>query len=279
MGTMLQSLGYSPGESPEEWGLENKDRLVEVHRSYISAGADIILTNTFGGNRPKLAKYGLDSVVADLNKQLAEIAAEVSGTTERDVYVAGDVGPTGEFMKPIGLLTEPQMITIFCEQIRSLVEGGIDLVFIETMMDPNEAAAAVKAAKDSCDLPVFVSMTYNVDKNGFRTMMGTSPEAAAEVLIDAGADVIGANCGEVLVSSAPDLIRQLKNAGVKWVVVEPNAGVPQIVDGKTVFSQTPEEMADGVLSMIEAGANVIGGCCGTTPEHIGKITQTVKKRH
>jgi len=276
MGTMLQSFGYTTGDPPEKWGVEHEESLRRVHSEYIEAGADIILTNTFGGSRPKLEKYGLGSEVEQLNRDLAQIAVDEASKAERKVYVAGDVGPTGEFMEPIGMLTESDMIEIFSQQIRALAQGGVDLIFIETMMDPNEAAAAVKAAKKVCDLPVFASMSYNVDKKGFRTMMGTSPEQAVKILIEAGADVVGANCGDVLASMMPSLIRQMKEAGAKLVVVEPNAGVPRIIDGRTVFPQTPQEMARSVPEMIEAGADVIGGCCGTTPEYIRLIARIVK---
>jgi len=276
MGTMLQSLGYTLGDPPEKWGIEHEGALRKVHSEYIEAGADIILTNTFGGNRVKLEKYGLGSEVEPLNRDLARIAVDEASKAERKVYVAGDVGPTGEFMEPIGTLTESDMIEIFSQQIGALAQGGVDLIFIETMMDPNEAVAAVKAAREVCDLPVFASMSYNVDKKGFRTMMGTSPEQAVKILIEAGADVVGANCGDVLASMMPRLIRQMKEAGAKLVVVEPNAGAPRIIDGRTVFPQTPDEMARSVPEMIEAGADVIGGCCGTTPEHIRLIARIVK---
>jgi len=276
MGTMLQSFGYTTGDPPEKWGVEHEESLRRVHSEYIEAGADIILTNTFGGSRPKLEKYGLGSEVEPLNRDLAQIAVDEASKAERKVYVAGDVGPTGEFMEPIGMLTESDMIEIFSQQIRALAQGGVDLIFIETMMDPNEAAAAVKAAREVCDLPVFASMSYNVDKKGFRTMMGTSPEQAVKILLETGADVVGANCGDVLASMMPRLIRQMKEAGAKLVVVEPNAGAPRIIDGKTVFPQTPDEMAKSVPEMIEAGADVIGGCCGTTPEHIRLIARIVK---
>ena len=276
MGTMLQSLGYTPGEPPEKWGVEHERSLRRIHSGYIEAGADIILTNTFGGSRVKLEKYGLGSEVEPLNMKLARIAVDEARKADRKVYVAGDVGPTGEFMEPLGLLTESDMIEIFSQQISALAQGGVDLIFIETMMDPNEAAAAVKAAKEVCDLPIFASMSYNVDKKGFRTMMGTSPEQAVKILLDTGADVVGANCGDVLASMMPDLIRQMKEAGAELVVVEPNAGAPKIIEGKTVFPQTPQEMAESVPEIIEAGANVIGGCCGTTPDHIRLIAEIVK---
>jgi 5-methyltetrahydrofolate--homocysteine methyltransferase len=277
MGTTLQSLGCGPGESPEKWGLLHEASLRQIHRSYIEAGADMILTNTFGGNRVKLEKLGLAAEVESLNRELARIAVAEANREERSIYVAGDVGPTGEFMEPIGLLKASDMIEIFSQQIRALVAGGVDVILIETMSDLNEATAAVKAAQSSCDLPVFVSMTYNVDKNGFRTMMGVSPGQAVEKLLEAGVDGIGANCGDVLAAITPALVQQMKAAGARWTLVEPNAGLPQIVDGKTVFPQTPAQMAEHIPAILEAGANIIGGCCGTTPEHIRMIAQAVRR--
>ncbi len=277
MGTMLQFLGYNPGESPERWGVEHEEVLRKIHRGYIQAGVDIILTNTFGGSRIKLKRYGLDSEVKLINRRLAEIAVDEASRASKSVYVAGDVGPTSEFMEPLGLLTESDMVEVFSQQIKALVEGGVDLIFIETMMDLNEAAAAVKAAEDICDLPVFVSMSYNVVKSGFRTMMGVSPNQAVEGLLEAGADVVGANCGDVLAAMMPELIRQMKEAGAKLVVIEPNAGVPQIVNGKTAFPQKPQEMAESIPAIVDAGANVIGACCGSTPKHISLIVQAIRK--
>jgi len=277
MGTMLQSVGYRSGESPERWGRLHEAKLKEIHKAYIDAGADIILTNTFGGSYPKLDKFDLGNETESLNTGLARIAVAQARQAQRRVYVAGDVGPTGEFMEPIGMLEEADMVAIFEQQVRALVTGGVDVILIETMSDLAEATAAVKAAKAVCDLPVLVSLTYNLDRNGFRTMMGISPNQAVEQLLQLGVDVIGANCGDVLAEAMPSLIQQMKSAGAKWVLVEPNAGLPLMLEGKTVFPQTPTQMAAQIPDLVAAGANIIGGCCGTTPEHIRQIASTVNR--
>ncbi|MGQ9610424.1 MAG: homocysteine S-methyltransferase family protein [bacterium] len=276
-GIILQSLGCGPGESVEKWGLEHDKTLRELHKSYIEAGSDIVLTNTLGGNSIKLKKYGLESEVKLLNKGLAELALEIASAFDRKIYVAGNIGPTGELMEPYGLLTESDLIKSFSEQIKILSETGVDLIFIETMIDVNEAAFAVKAAKETCDLPIFASISFNPDRNGFRTVMGNSPEQAVEVLQEAGADVVGSNCGGVLAEMMPDLVRQMKKAGAKFIVIEPNAGIPTIINGKTVFPQQPQEMAKSFPAIIDAGANVVGGCCGATSEHIRLIIKTVRE--
>jgi 5-methyltetrahydrofolate--homocysteine methyltransferase len=276
-GIMLQSQGCEPGESVEKWGLEHKDILGNLHAGYIEAGADIIITNTLGGSRLKLEKYGLGDKVEFLNKSLAELTLNVASNFSRTVYVAGNVGPTGEMMEPYGLLSESDVIAVFSQQIRALVDGGVDFIFIETMIDVNEAVSAVKAVKASCDLLVFASVSFNPDRNGFRTVMGNSPKQVVDILQEAGADAVGSNCGSVFAPMMPELARQMKEAGARFVVVEPNAGIPQIINGKTVFPHTPQEMAIHVPAMIDAGANVIGGCCGTNAEHIRLIAKTARE--
>ncbi len=276
-GIVLQSLGCEPGESVEKWGLVHAETLKKLHKSYVEAGSEIILTNTLGGNRIKLKKYGLEDEVRSLNKGLAELALDVVSTFDRKIYVAGNVGPTGELMEPYGLLTESDLIKSFSEQIKVLSETGVDLIFIETMIDVNEAASAVKAAKESCDLPIFASVSFNPDRNGFRTVMGNSPEQAVEILQEVGADVVGSNCGGVLAEMMPNLVRQMKKAGAKLIVVEPNAGMPTIINGKTVFPQQPQDMAKSFPEIVDAGANAVGGCCGATSEHIRLIVKTVRE--
>jgi len=273
MGTMLQSVGYTPESSPEKWGIENREKLESIHRSYLDAHVDILLTNTFGGNRFKLKKYNLDDETYQLNRQAAQIAVEVA---KGSAYVAGDIGPTGEFMAPMGLFTESEFYEAFAEQAVGLKDGGVDLFIIETMMAIEEVQAAIKAAKET-GLAVIASMSFNVDRQGFRTMMGVSPEQAAKKMLEAGADVIGANCGDVLMSQMPDLVKEFRDAvgDDVYIIVQANAGRPQMVENKTVYQQTPDEFESAVKSVIKAGVNIIGGCCGTTPEHIRRIAQKV----
>jgi 5-methyltetrahydrofolate--homocysteine methyltransferase len=187
------------------------------------------------------------------------------------------VGPTAELMEPYGNISESEITKVFSQQIKALLDGGVDFIFIETMIDVNEAVSAVKAAKALCDLPIFASMSFDPGKNGFRTVMGNTPEKAVDMLQSAGADVVGSNCGSVFASMMPDLIKQMKLAGAKLIAVEPNAGIPQMINGKTVFSQTPQEMAKHVPAMIDAGANIVGGCCGAMAEHIRLIAKTARE--
>lgn len=275
MGTMLSSAGFTPGESPEKWGLQNETKLRTIHAAYVQAGADIILTNTFGGNAFKLAKFDLAGEVDSINRAAAELAVSVAG---ENVYVAGDIGPSGEFMEPLGTITESQMRDAFAQQATALAEGGVDLIIIETMMDLNEMNTAIKAAKSATGLVVIASMSFNTDRQGFRTIMGVSPAEAAAGMLEAGAEIVGANCGNVEMRRMPELIAEMKAAEAKYIIVEPNAGAPQVVDGQTVFPQTPDEMAVSVPEVVKSGANIVGGCCGTTPEHIKAIAEKVQKR-
>lgn len=276
-GIALQSMGCPAGVSVEKWGFENKNELIKLHSGYIEAGADIIITNTLGGSRIKLAKYGLDKETEILNKGLTEIARESASKFQKIIYIAGNVGSTGELMEPYGDLTESDLIDVFSEQVKALVDGGADFIYIETMIDVNEAVSAIKAVKATCDLPIFASISFNPDRNGFRTVMGNSPQQVVDMLQSAGADVVGSNCGSVLASMMPDLIRQMKSAGARLIAVEPNAGLPEVINGKTVFHQTPHDMAIHIPEMIEAGANVVGGCCGAMAEHIRLISKTARE--
>lgn len=276
MGTMLQTAGYTPNTCPEKWGIENTDKLQHIHRSYLDAGADILLTNTFGGNTFKLQKYNLSEQVHTINQRAAEIAVDIAGDK---AYVAGDIGPTGEFLEPIGQVTESACYEAFAEQAEGLKAGGVDVIIIETMTALNEIQIAIKAAKET-GLPVIASMAFTVVKDGFRTIMGVAPREAATGMIEAGADVIGANCGDVMMAEMPALIAELRLyvgcAADTYIIIQPNAGRPQLIEGKTVFLQSPQDIASGVDAVLTAGANIIGGCCGTTPEHIRQIAHKVK---
>lgn len=268
MGTGLQKLGLEPGRCPELLNVEKPEMVLEVIKGYVHAGSDLVESNTFGGTRYKLTHYGLEARTAELNRAGAELAREAAGT---DRFVLGSVGPSGEFMQPLGLETEESMYDAFRQQIQALVEGGVDAICIETMTALDEARVALKAAKESTDLPVINTFTFDKTAAGdYRTMMGVSPAQAAEELTAAGSDIIGSNCG-----SGPDdllaIAKELRAHTDRYLMIQPNAGLPVLEDGQTVFKATPQEMAACVPPLVEAGVTIIGGCCGTTFEHLAAM--------
>jgi len=272
-GTELANRGLPPGMPPERWNLENPSAVREVAAAYTDAGADIILTNSFGGTKIKLARIGLGERVAEVNRAAARISREAAGDR---ALVFASVGPTGEFLEPYGTLEEAELIAVFEEQIHALADGGADGIVIETMSDLGEARCALRAARAACALPVAVTMTFERKRAGMVTMMGVEPLQAAEALADAGADIIGANCG----AGIADLIEVARAmASVPGAVVwaKPNAGLPQLVGGRTIFRETPEAMAARAGELVEAGARIVGGCCGTTPDHIRAIARALKR--
>jgi 5-methyltetrahydrofolate--homocysteine methyltransferase len=268
-GTQLAERGLQPGEAPEGWVIHQPDAVREVAQSYVDAGAEIVLTDTFGGSRFKLAKCDLEDQVAEINRRAAELSRDAAGD---DALVFASIGPTGEFMQPLGLLGEDDMVEAFSEQVTAMVEGGTDGILVETMTDLGEAKAALQAAKDSFDGPVVVSMTFDKGPKGYATMMGVRPEQAAEELQEAGADIVGSNCGHGI-ENMMEVIALMAGASDLPLWAKPNAGMPQLIDGQTVFTQTPEETAAHFDALVEAGARIIGGCCGTTPEHIRALVE------
>lgn len=271
-GTELAKRGLSIGEVPETWNLSRSEDIASIARSYVEAGADIILTNTFGGSRLKLAKAGLADQVGVLNRTGAELSKQAAGD---GVLVLASIGPTGEFMQPLGLVSQQQMVDCFAEQVQALAEGGADGFVIETMSDLGEATAALRAVRENSELPAVVSMTFEQGPAGYATIMGVKPPQAAAALTEAGADVVGANCGsgiDVMIG----VIREMARATSLPLWAKPNAGLPELVAGQTVFRETPEQMAAHVPALIDAGAGVVGGCCGTTPDHIRTIAAVIR---
>ena len=267
MGTMLQASGLPAGVSPEEFCMERPDILRGIHGAYLEAGADIITSCTFGGNRFKLSP-ALD--VFDFNKRMVETAREAVRLSGRPAFVAGNVGPCGHFVKPLGDVEPEDMIAAFEEQIRGLVAGGADLLLVETQFDLAEARAAVVAARRQCRLPIIVSMTFEQGVS----LTGSSPEIFAETMQNLGVDVVGTNC-----SLGPDqmlpVVREILNVCSAAVMVEPNAGLPELRGNETVFPLGPEAFAEKTAAFAVMGASILGGCCGTTPAHITALRKAV----
>ena len=271
-GTMLQGKGLKPGDCPEEWNITNSEAVKSIASAYKEAGADIVLTNSFGGSKLKLASFGYEDRTEEFNKAATKLSKEAAGD---NVFVFASVGPTGQFLIPLGTTTEEQMIENFKIQIRGLADGGADVILVETMTDLGEAASAVKAAREVCNLPIAVTMTFDKGKQGYRTMMGTSVEQAVETFVDLEVDILGTNCGNGI-EQMVEIITEFRQYTDKYLIAHPNAGMPKLVDGKTVFEQTPDDMAEKVHNLIHAGANIVGGCCGTSPGHIKAIAQKIK---
>jgi len=268
-GTQLADKGLQAGDVPERWNLDRPHEVQAIAASYFEAGADIVLTNTFGGSIFKLAKAGLADSVVEINRRGVELSrAAASG----DGLVFASVGPTGEFMAPLGTVTESEMIACFAAQVTALVNGGADGIVIETMTDLGEALAALRAAQENSDVPVVACLTFDRGPAGFATMMGVDPAQAAEQLEAAGASAVGSNCGTGI-ENMVEVARLMRSATGLPLWIKPNAGLPELVDGQTVYRETPEQMAEQVPALVSAGARIVGGCCGTTPEHIRLIAK------
>jgi homocysteine S-methyltransferase len=272
MGTMLHSRGVSFEKCFDELNLTNPAAVADIHREYIEAGAQLIITNTFGSNRFKLSKHGLDKKVADINKAGVDLARRIVSASFKDVLVAGDVGPLGVRIAPFGRVKLEEARAAFAEQISALAEAGADLIVIETMSDLYEIQEAIKASQQNCPLPVVASVTFTRDD---RTLLGDNPSKVARTLRDAGADIIGVNC-----SGGPaQLLRILKQMhqtvpdGKFWV--KPNAGWPEQVGGRIMYPADPDYFGDYALSFRDAGAAIVGGCCGTTPQHISAMRRAL----
>ncbi len=264
-GTQLQGLGLEVGACPDGWNLTQQDKVEHVARAYVDAGSQIILTNTFGANRFVLSRHSLDDQVAEVNRAGVEISRRAAGDRAR---VFASMGPSG-VMLMMGEVTEDELQEAFAVQARAMAEGGADAIVVETMSDPAEAKLAVAAAKET-GLPVVACLVFDSGPDEDRTMMGTTPEQAAEQMTEAGADVIGSNCGQGIAGFIK-ITQRLHSATDRPIWAKANAGLPELVDGQTVFAQTPEQFAEYVPQLIEAGATFIGGCCGTTPEFIRSV--------
>jgi len=267
-GTFLYQKGLNAGECPDEWSIKHYDIVKGIAQSYIDAGAEMVKTNSFGANRFKLEHFGLQDKVSEINEAAARASREVAGAGQ---YVIASIGPTGKMLL-MGDVTEEEFYDCFREQAVALEKGGADAVCIETMSDADEAVQAIKATKENTNLEIIATFTFEKTLQGeYRTMMGLSPSDAIRAAVDAGADIIGTNCGNGM-ERMVDIVKEIRaEFPDTFILVHANAGLPVLVDGVDTFPETPQIMAKYVPALIEAGANIIGGCCGTTPAHIKAI--------
>ena len=274
-GSNLQKAGMKSGECPEQWILNHPDIFIDLQKKYIEAGSDAVYAPTFTSTRVKLDEYGLGAKQREYVGKLVGLSKQAveESRTDRKIYVLGDISMTGLQIQPLGTMPFEELVDIYKEQVTLSVEAGVDGFVIETMMSLQEARAAVLSVKESCDLPVFVTMTFQEDG---RTLYGTSPETAMVVLQEMGVDAVGINC-----STGPDkmvdAVKSMKRYAKVPVIVKPNAGLPALVDGETVYDMGPDEFARAMKKLAEAGATVLGGCCGTTPEHICCLKEALKE--
>ncbi len=272
-GTYLFKKGLPSGSCPEEWNLTHYDDVFDIAKSYVLAGSDIISTNSFGSNVFKLSQYNLQEKLSEICQTAAEISRKAAG---KNKIVMASIGPTGKFLI-MGDVTSEELYNSFKQQAIAFEKGGADAVCIETFYALDEAEQAIRAVKENTSLEVICTFTFDKSENGYKTLMGVTPQQMAESLIAYGADIIGANCGsgfEVMV----EIVRLIREVSPKIpIMIQANAGLPIFENDKLVYSETPEKIKVIIPKLIEAGANIIGGCCGTTPEHIKVISEIVGK--
>jgi len=280
MGTQLFARGVEPGRCNDWLCVEQPDIVLDVHQAYLDAGVDAVITNTFGANRYALVRHGFAEKVFEINKAGAQVARKAAGEGR---YVLGDIGPTGDFLEPLGTLKPDQVREAFVEQVKGLREGGVDGLIIETMTAMEEMEVAIAAAQSAGGgLPVLASMSFDKGGAGFRTMMGVDAAMAVAKMITLGVDAVGFNCGTATLNEYVELAKLYVIAakaakGKVQIFAEPNAGKPELVDGQAVYKVTPKEFAAACREILEAGIHILGGCCGSTPDHMRALAQTLKR--
>ena len=271
-GTWLQMNGLEPGGCPEEINESNGELIKRMSHEYFDAGSDLVLTNSFGGSKFMLKKYGYENKCTLLN-QLA--AAHASSQAPPGKFVAGSVGPSGEFLEPLGPVSESEMFDAFSEQVTALASGGANAIIVETMTAIEEAEIAIKSIKENTDLPAIATMTFDKGPRGYFTMMGIDPPTAAQKLTSSGADVVGSNCGNGI-DNMLEIARLMRDSTSPPLLIHSNAGIPVIRQGQIIYPETPEYMAKKFAELIEMGGiSIFGGCCGTTPKHVEHFSNTI----
>lgn len=273
MGTMLMKAGLESGKAPESWILEKPDEVVKVHQAYADAGADILITNSFGGNSIKLKKAGLDKQADEINEKASLLARSVA---KDKCFVAGNIGPCGELLQPMGLLTEAEVKNSFTHQAQVLSQNGVDLFLLQTFYSLQEIKLAIEGIQSVSGIPIIASMTFQETPKGFATMMGDKVGDSMKALMDAGASVVGTNCS-IGSKGMISLAKEVRSAVSIPVVIEPNAGIPEVIEGKTIYNENAHTFAENMVRIKALGVDVIGGCCGTTPEHIRLTVSAYEK--
>ncbi|MEE9166035.1 MAG: homocysteine S-methyltransferase family protein [Candidatus Neomarinimicrobiota bacterium] len=274
MGTELQNRGLPAGGCPEEYNVSHPEIIQAIYHDYFDAGSEIVETNTFGGNRSRLALHNFEERVAEFCKRSAQLAREVCPEGR---FVAGSMGPTGDILEPLGPRTLTDALEMFSEQAEALAEGGVDVIFVETMMAAEEAEIAVRAAKKTTQLPVVATMTFEMGKAGLRTMWGVDVETAVNRLTAAGADIVGSNCGTGF-DDMIAIVEEMVSVTTFPIIAQPNAGIPQWEDGVSVYRETPEIIKPKAEKLLDLGVAILGGCCGTNPDHIRMMRQLLDAR-
>lgn len=276
MGTQLQQAGLEPGGCGEAWNLDERETVLAIQKAYVEAGSDLLITNTFGASGIMLERHGESGRVRDINRAGAEIARRAFGG--REGFVLGDIGPFGGLLEPLGDVPVTRVQDAFAEQAEALISGGVDAIIIETQTSLDELGIAIEAAKATGAPAVIGSMAFDKmqESEEVRTMMGTSPEEAAEFMVAAGCDLVALNCGTGIdMSLAADTARRYRSRTHLPIMAQPNAGLPVLENLKVVYKETPDEMASGLDALLDAGVRVVGGCCGSTPAHIRKFREVL----
>jgi 5-methyltetrahydrofolate--homocysteine methyltransferase len=272
-GTFLQQNGLTPGGDPEEFNISHPEVVRRMAKEYFDAGSDIVLTNSFGGTVFRQSHYGFGNRVEEFNRLSAEHARSQAPDNK---FVFGSVGPTGEFIEPLGSVKKTEMYQAFKTQVTALEKGGVDGVVIETMTAMEEAEIAISATRENTSLVVAATMTFDKGPKGYFTMMGITPEKAAQGLSNAGADIVGTNCGNGI-DNMLEIAQRMKESTGKPLLVHSNAGIPGMKNGKIIYPESPEFMAERFVKLKHLGANIIGGCCGTSPDHIRALSKALDK--